>query len=270
MSAGASESAASSGAGTGAGTTGGVSSHCKTVLCFGDSNTFGSHVSADGLRLRHPRHVRWPGVMRKLLNGGDGDDGGAATDASSEVDVVEEGLGGRTTCFDDMSSGVCNRNGYTQLPALLQSHRPLSVVVLALGINDTKGRFDASAEHIAHGMSALVHLVRTSNVGHGYWNADSGGDVKTPNVVIVAPPPMTEKALEVYGGDAEGKGMTVASQEKSLALADAYDALGKRLDCPVVRVASVAEVDPMDGLHFTAEAHAAMGRAIAEAVRPLL
>jgi len=55
----------------------------KTILCYGDSNTYG-YNPADGSRFDH--HTRWPGVLRDRLG--------------AEFWVVEEGCNGRTTvCF---------------------------------------------------------------------------------------------------------------------------------------------------------------------------
>ena len=69
----------------------------KRILCYGDSNTFGTGpmaaLSSDPV---HAKHVRWAGVMEAAL--GDG------------WDVVVEGLPGRTTVFDDPVEGEY-RNG---------------------------------------------------------------------------------------------------------------------------------------------------------------
>ena len=60
----------------------------KNILCFGDSNTWGC-VPLEGPvpARRFPPATRWPGVLRREL--GDG------------YWVVEEGLNGRTTVWDD-------------------------------------------------------------------------------------------------------------------------------------------------------------------------
>lgn len=56
----------------------------KEILCFGDSNT---HGYMPGLGTRYPIDQRWSGLLGKLL--GDG------------YHVVEEGMDGRTTAFED-------------------------------------------------------------------------------------------------------------------------------------------------------------------------
>ena len=109
----------------------------RVVLCYGDSNTYGS-VPGGGDRF--PRDVRWPGVLAARL--GDG------------WHVVEEGLGGRTTVFDDPI--LPDRNGKTYLLPCLLSHQPIDLVVVFLGTNDLKARFSASPADIAGGVAVLT------------------------------------------------------------------------------------------------------------------
>ena len=57
------------------------------VLCYGDSNTWGYQPEKDG---RYSWEQRYPGVLSKKLG--------------TEYRVIENGLCGRTTCFD--SEGI--------------------------------------------------------------------------------------------------------------------------------------------------------------------
>jgi lactoylglutathione lyase len=100
-----------------------------SILCFGDSNTYGWHEGG-----RFPRDVRWPGVLKSLLPPG--------------WDVVEEGLSGRT--FED---------GLPYFGPCLHSHTPLDVVVIFLGVNDiAAGR---SPHEVADGLRQLVEIAGT-------------------------------------------------------------------------------------------------------------
>ena len=76
------------------------------VICFGDSNTFGSDPAKN--HERHPYEARWTTRLQKLLGEG--------------YHVIAEGMGGRTTVFDDPL--LEGRNGLAILPVLLHSHRP--------------------------------------------------------------------------------------------------------------------------------------------------
>jgi len=81
----------------------------KTVLCYGDSLTWG--YNAENLS-RHALADRWPSVLQAALGSG--------------VNVIAEGLNGRTTAFDDHLADA-DRNGARLLPTLLATHTPLDL-----------------------------------------------------------------------------------------------------------------------------------------------
>ena len=94
----------------------------KTILCFGDSNTWGSIASDRPTvqpSLRYDEHTRWPCVLGEELG--------------PEYRVVEEGLSGRTTIYSIPSEAYKNGEPYL-LPCLL-SHRPLDLVIMMLGLS---------------------------------------------------------------------------------------------------------------------------------------
>ena len=67
------------------------------------------------------RGVRWGDQMARAL----GDD----------YEVVTEGLPGRTSVFDDPVEGE-HLNGLLILPAILHSHKPIDLLIIALGTYD--------------------------------------------------------------------------------------------------------------------------------------
>ena len=91
----------------------------KNILCFGDSNTWGYEPL---VARRYPADVRWPGVLQNSLG--------------SDYRVIEEGLNGRTTFINEDERPL--RSGSDVLPIILESHRPLNLVVVMLGTNDLK------------------------------------------------------------------------------------------------------------------------------------
>ena len=93
----------------------------KTVLCYGDSLTWG--YNAETLD-RHAHGDRWPSVLAKALG--------------PDVTVIAEGLNGRTTAYDD----------------------PIDLVILFLGANDMKPVICGTAFGAVQGMERLVELVR--------------------------------------------------------------------------------------------------------------
>lgn len=209
-----------------------------TILCFGDSNTHGTPPmptrDASG---RFGPAERWPGVMAGL---------------HPDWTVIEEGLPGRTAQFDDPVMGP-HMDGRLGLKIALNSHGPLDALVIMLGTNDGKARFGADAPRVAAGMAALVDLALDD-----LMQAKHGGF----RVLIVAPPPVVEVGClmgEFFGAAAVTGG-----------LAPLYRRLAEARGCGFLDAGSVIAVSPVDGVHYDAAAHAALGRAIGESVQALL
>jgi lysophospholipase L1-like esterase len=208
------------------------------VLAYGDSNTYGYDCSSitGG---RFPPEVRWPGILARALGPGH--------------QVIEEGLNGRTTIWDDPFHP--GRNGLAYLGPCLESHAPVDCVVLLLGTNDTKTSFGRTAAEIASGAATLVDVALRSGAGPAGI---------APRVVLVAPPApgeVTERS-ELWGfGDARAKGTQLERLYRTVAL---------MRDVAFLDAGEHAEVDPADGVHLTPAGHASLGAAVAEVVRSLL
>ena len=114
----------------------------KRILCFGDSNTWGLIPGTDK---RFADGVRWTSIIRNDLE-------------QSGYEIIEEGLCGRTTVFEDPDR--IGRAGDKLLPVFLESHAPLDMVIIMLGTNDCKPVYNADAETIAHGAERLIEQVR--------------------------------------------------------------------------------------------------------------
>jgi lysophospholipase L1-like esterase len=207
----------------------------KSVLCFGDSITWG-YNPVDGTRF--PREQRWPRVLEAALEG--------------RAHVVEEGLNGRTAASDDPSRP--NRNGFSMLPPLLEAHAPLDAVVIMLGTNDSAPCYGLTAGRIAMNCGALLRAVNASL---------AGPDGAAPRTLLIAPPPLgslsAEMALLYAGGQATSRG-----------LADAYRTAAARFGALFLDAGQVTKVSAADGVHLDPEGQARLGKAVAEIVSPLL
>lgn len=203
------------------------------VMCFGDSNTWG-FTPENGER--YDSHTRWTGVMHDTLG--------------KHFEIVEEGMNGRTTVWDDPVDGLMS--GLNYLTPCLRSHKPLNLVLLMLGTNDLKDRFCVTAPEIAKSAGRLVKLIQQS---------DCGPKGKAPKVVLMAPPPT------ILGLD--GVGIRVNGSAKSQAFADHYAEVAKELKCEFVDVGGLIESSPVDGVHFSAESHQVLGKAMARVVEHL-
>ncbi len=207
-----------------------------TVLCYGDSNTYGLDPVT---RRRFPRDIRWPGVV--------------AAELAGVAHVVEEGLGGRTTVWE--SPFAPGRDGRAYLVPCLASHAPIAVLVLMLGTNDLKSLFRLAAPDVAAGAAALVDIALVSGAG------PDGGP---PRVLLVAPARLgPATAISALWGFGEARGT-------SAHLAPHYRTAAAELGCAFLDADSLVAVHPADGVHLDAEGHAALGRAIAADVRVLL
>lgn len=206
-----------------------------TVVCYGDSNTHG----ADPHTLqRFPRDVRWTGVLGAQLAG--------------HSVVVEEGLNGRTTVWDDPFGE--GRNGRSYLLPCLRSHAPVDLLVLMLGTNDLKSIYGRKPQEIAAGAGTLVDIALASGSG------PRGG---RPGVLLLAPPRLgeaTERA-ELWGyGEARAKSEELPRLYRLLA----------ELKQVAFLDASAIVAGAEDGIHLDEAGHGLLGRAVAAGVRDAL
>jgi lysophospholipase L1-like esterase len=140
----------------------------KTVLCFGDSNTWGYVPGSDAERF--PRGSRWPVRLAAALG--------------EEWDVIAEGLNGRTASLDSPTAD--GRNGLTYIVPCLQSHMPVDVLVIYLGTNDVSDRFRLPDADAALAVARLVRAARA---------CEAGPEGAAPDVLVVAPPPFEGHTL---------------------------------------------------------------------------
>ena len=210
----------------------------KTVLCYGDSLTWGYDAASRG---RHAFVDRWPSVLAKALG--------------PEVNVIAEGLNGRTTAYDDHLAD-CDRNGARILPTILHSHEPLDLVIVMLGANDMKPAICGTAFGAVQGMERLVELVR-----HHAWSFDTD---ERPEILLLSPPPLCETANAAFAA------MFAGGIEESAKLATLYRDLADELGCGFFDAGSVAQTTPLDGVHLDADNTRAIGRGIEPVVRMLL
>ena len=118
----------------------------KQILCFGDSNTYG--LIPGTANQRYGWGTRWTSILDDKVR-------------TKGYRVIEEGLCGRTTVFDEPF--CTERRGTEMLPAILESHRPEDTIVLMLGTNDCKSVYSATPEVIGQGIEQLLDQINTVN-----------------------------------------------------------------------------------------------------------
>lgn len=209
----------------------------KTVLCYGDSLTWGYDAAGLG---RHALEDRWPSVLQAALGRG--------------VHVIADGLNGRTTAFDDYLAGA-DRNGARILPTSLMTHSPIDLVVIMLGANDMKPWIHGDPAAAKEGIERLIDIVRGFDYPFGW---------PPPKVLIVSPPPVSRTE------NAEFRQMFAGGEAASKRLAPLYEALAEETGCGFFDAGSVATTTPVDGVHLDADNTRAIGAALAPAARATL
>ena len=210
----------------------------KTILCYGDSNTYG-YVPETGMR--YPANVRYPGVLRMLL--GDG------------FSVIEEGCNGRTTIHDDPVDGW--KNGLDYLRPCLNSHKPVDIVILMLGSNDLKATFGLTAGEIAAGAGELVDVIQS-------FTAEKQGYV--PVIILVSPPEIGTgiQTSPFYGAFYED------AIEESRQFPKYYKEVADKKNCVFFNAAEYIYPSPVDSLHLTPEGHRILAEKLSELVKEMI
>ncbi len=209
----------------------------KTILCYGDSLTWGYSAEGPG---RHRFEDRWPSVLAAELGPG--------------VRVIADGLNGRTTAYDDHLAD-CDRNGARVLPTVLHTHAPLDLVIIMLGANDMKPFICGRAIGAKQGMERLVDIVK----GQAYPMK-----APAPAIILVSPPPVCRTADVDFDAMFDG-GLTESKKLPAL-----YRQVADEAGCGFFDAGTVAETTPLDGVHLDAENTRAVGRGLAPLARTML
>ena len=210
----------------------------RTVLCFGDSNTYG-YDPVSGNRL--PRHIRWTGRLQKLLGAG--------------YAVIEEGCNGRTTIFKDPAAPW--KSGLEYLKPCLNSHKPIEVIVLMLGTNDLKMMFRADVREIAAGAEQLIREI------------DAFVDEKLkvrPKIILVSPPEIGEGIATTSEFK---RSFDETAIPRSREFSEYYRAVARRQGCTFFDAAKVVKPSEEDSLHLMPEEHAKFAQAMCECIKGL-
>ena len=134
---------------------------------------------------------------------------------------------------------------------LLKSHEVIDLLIIMLGTNDVKERFNANAACIGAGMERLIQKCKTVDC----W----GG--KDPNILVVAPPRIKEGFHDEVMGD--------GCVEKSKGVAGWYKIITERNNVHFLD-AEGCEFNQIDFMHLTRKGHAQLAEKLAELVPTLL
>lgn len=214
----------------------------KHVLCYGDSNTWGF---IPGSGKRYDEHTRWTGVLGDVLG--------------SEWRVHEEGLNGRMTIFDSPFQTDVNKNGRSLFASVLDSQKPLDVLVICLGTNDLKCH---PAWHAAQGVGQLVSYAQHVDVlnpwgEHVFRNG--------PKILVISPIAIGEDLVNRnINDDLAGK------HEESRKFPKLFADLCQGMGVDMLDAQTIAEPSLIDCIHMSPEGHQALGKTVAEKIAEMM
>ena len=208
----------------------------KTILCYGDSNTYGYNPDSG---YRYPYEQRWTSILEKNFYG--------------RARVIPEGLNGRTTCFEDEIRP--GRNGYTNLEPCLHSHGPVDLVILMLGTNDLKIRFQLTPVDIGKAIERLMKKILEVT-------PQKREDGRPADILLVSPILVGENIREVSDGETMG---FERACDYSKRLASVYKEWAECYGVYFLNAAQYAEPSEKDACHLSAEGHRKLGEAISKA-----
>ena len=200
-----------------------------TLLCFGDSNTWGFNPATWE---RYPLNIRWPGVLQKELG--------------ERYRVIEEGQNGRTAVEGKRIRGADR----VITVSALANHSPFALVILMLGTNDLLMRSSVSPDDVGKGIDVLLNIIH---------NSDAGPGGSAPAVLLLAPPPIGSHAGET---DALESAVT-----QSLLFAERYASIAADFGCAFLNTGEIVRSSEIDGSHLDASEHTKLGLAVAKRVR---
>lgn len=212
----------------------------KTVLCFGDSNTYGTKPDRSG---RYGADERWTGLLQQQLG--------------EDHYIIEEGLGGRTTDLDHYDPQKPSRNGFDYFKACIDSHTPLDVIIIMLGTNDLKTVYDRSAEDVVQALQQYPEYVRA------FYESKK---IPQPKVLIVSPPYMNAHATKFIESMPTPGIYDEKSAQKTKEFAEPMKRMAEETDCAFFDAGPITETGD-DGCHITLESHRKLADAFGRIIK---
>lgn len=206
----------------------------KDILCFGDSNTYGLIPKEGG---RYPWGIRWTSILNEKLG-------------VENYRVIEEGLCGRTTVFDDPLRDY--RNGAKVLPEILETNGLVDVVIVMLGTNDCKTMYSATSEVIGKGIDKIIGQI------HFYSGMSK--------ILLISPIHFGKK---IWKKEYDPE-FSASSIEVNKELAGVYKRVAKKRDIYFLDASLYAKPSETDQEHLDVEGHHLLAEAVYKRVSEII
>ena len=168
----------------------------------------------------------------------------------NEYRIIEEGLNSRTTVFEDPFEA--GKKGLDYLPPCLGSHHP-DLIIIMLGTNDLKSRFNVNANDISKGAARLVEVAK--NFNPGFMN-------KAPDVLLISP----AQVLELDNGKEGWDG----AQAKSEQFAHYYGLRAKECGCHFLDASQFIQPCDKEGIHWHIDQHQKLATTLSKLIPTIL
>ena len=211
----------------------------KRILCYGDSNTWG-YVPTNAGGARWDENTRWTGICQKELG--------------EDYQILEDGLGGRTTIWDDPTCPW--RNGDKSLGYSLLSQKPIDLVVLCLGINDLKF---TNAIGSGMGIKTLLHKISNADVVYNCLNSKVFRG--SPKILVLSPITLHPEIRTIQPDTTFSD-----KYEESLRLSEEQKKAAVLYGAAFLDMSDWASASSVDGLHMDAADHIRFGKVVAEKI----
>lgn len=212
----------------------------RTVVCYGDSNTWGY---TPGSGVRFDEKTRWTGRLQTLLG--------------EEYRVAECGMNARTTSFDDPFRDYLN--GRHGLVHCMVAAKPVDLLIISLGTNDLKY---GTVYRSAKGLDALLDVAVHANT---YMPGSSPVYRDEPTILVISPIALHEELDRKFPGhEMNGK------LDDSRKFAAVYREVCQKWQVYFLDAAQTASASEIDCVHMDAVSHAALTEEVYHAVQKIM
>ncbi|KAA1153967.1 hypothetical protein EU510_09270 [Pseudoalteromonas sp. FUC4] len=203
----------------------------KNILCFGDSNTWGLNPITGK---RFDENTRWTSLLAKNLG--------------CDFTVIEAGQPNRTLVHNPPFDGVLS--GVSYLKPYLERY-DIDFIIIALGTNDLKKRFNLTPILIADGLNDLISSI------HTYYQQSS--TLQAPKIIISSPPEVrvTEQYSRIY------KDADIKAKD----LSDEFKRVTANNKCTYIDFNTFINMTGGDGIHFDNNQHLVISLKMAHLVK---
>ncbi len=207
-----------------------ITDSAKTILCYGDSNTWGQIPRSQN---RFNRSIRWSSVLQDKLG--------------DSFEVISEGLRGRTFASSDSLL-----NGLNHLSIILSTHKPIDTVIIMLGTNDLKSDYNLHPIDIAFNLEKTIWIIKEKEI---------------KNIVIICPAPIIKPEVEAKSDEGKKLDETMSRGiDLSTHLSSLYKEIAEKYDCHFIDANDHISSSKKDGYHLDEDAHQKLAKVVEQEI----